>query len=202
MLRRESSTSLMPGVDIHRLVAVSALVTGCVVLAGCGTIGGPHVDPIAKGGWGAAIPAAQEGNIVLSSQPWCSRSGDPVTVDGVRWEALEGLRVVDFAVVSQDAASERMGMLYGSLPELLPGSFEERTISSACSDVTDGGLGATASFVVLELELTDPWTVGAARGLSLTGDLASGVERLTVVVCPIDAASCDESDAPSGFASL
>lgn len=108
--------------------------------------------------------------------------------------------MVDFAVVSQDATAERMGMLYGSLPDLVPGSYQERTVSSACSDIRDDGIGATASYVVLELELTDPSSAGAAQGLSLTGDLASGVEPLTVIVCPAEAASCDEADAPAGFA--
>ena len=92
-------------------------------------------------------------------------------------------------------------MLYGSRPDLVPGSYQEHAVSSACCDVTDDGLGARANYVVLELELTHPSTAGAARGLSLTGDLASGVDPLTVIVCPTHAASCHEGDAPPGFAS-
>jgi hypothetical protein len=170
-------------------------------LAGCAIVGGPRVDPVAQVPWGAAVPASPQGNVVFGTQLWCSRSGDPVTVDGLRWQAIEGLRVVDFAVVSQDATAERMGMLHGSLPELVPGGHDGRTVSSACSDISDDGIGATASYVVLELELTDPSNAGAAQGLSLTGgELASGVEPLTVIVCPAEAASCDEADAPAGFA--
>lgn len=201
MARRRSCTALVTGLGAHRLATVSVLLAGCVILAGCGTLGGARVDPVGEVPWGAAMQAASEGNIVLGSQPWCSRSGDPVTVDGVEWEALDGLRVVDFAVVSQDATAERTGMLYGSLPQVVPDSRDARTISSACSDVTGDGLGSTASYVVLEVELTDPSTVGAARGLRLSGDLTSGVEPLTVIVCPADAPSCDKNDAPAGITS-
>lgn len=199
--KRPTRRAVVTGLDWHGRVRVWALLAGCVGLAGCAIVGGPRVDPIVTNEWGAAIPTPPKGNIVLGSQPWCSRSGDPVTVEGLEWEALEGLRVVDFAVVSQDAAAERMGMLYGSLPDLVPGSYQERTVSSACSDISDDGIGATASYVVLELELTDPSSAGAAQGLSLVGgDLASGVEPLTVIVCPAEAPSCDEGDAPAGFA--
>lgn len=92
MARRRSGTALVTGLGAHRLAAVSALLVVCLILAGCGTLGGARVDPVGEVPGGAAMQAATEGNIVLGSQPWCSRSGDPVTVDGLEWEALDGLR--------------------------------------------------------------------------------------------------------------
>lgn len=167
---------------------------GALLLAGCGAPS--DLQPVTTNPWGGNIVSPGEG-LLVGSQLWCSVTGEPVEVFSVGWDDVVGIEVVDFSVVTQPAAEVRVGVIHASADDVTV-DRAQRTVRSPCADFA-GGEDASpdqVSYLVMEVQLTDPTAAGAAHGLVVRSEGGEAVEPMSLVICPEHTAECTSESGP------
>lgn len=163
-----------------------------LALAGCGASGITALA--ADGGWGGSVSLRDGDSVQIGTALWCVDGDEPAEVSGVEFEELQGIEIVDFAVVTQPIIEDRLGSAEGPLGTDLPGRAD-RQIHGQCADFDEDGNApddTEISYVVLELRLTEGQSVGTAKGLRVQSDAGSAVDLMKLVLCDEDAvAECD-----------